>query len=445
MQVQMPGKKRRLPWDGMYYGWVIVAVTASLQFAGGTPTFPVLGLFLEPMTAEFGWSRASYSLPLTIGTILGGFGGAITGPAFDKYGPRWIMTVAAVIVGTSFMLMGWVTEYWQYFILQIVTRSVTAGAFFMVVGVVLPKWFITKRGRATALSGLGGRAGQFATPIFVAAIIVMLGWRSAWMGLGLVVWLVAIPPVFFFLRSRPEDMGLLPDGVTPEELAAKRSASESLLPGDHAQVASSLEVSYTLREALHTRSFYLMTLGQTTLALVISGLHFHWFAYMTSRGLTDGVAVTSIAVSSLAGIPSSLVAGYLAERIHVRHILTVTSLGFGMSVVMLLYTSSSFMAYAYGISLGVFSGMMFTVTLVIYADYFGRDHLGSIRGIVSPIQQITNASGPLVAAMAFDRAGNYTAILWAFAGLTTITAFCWMLATPPTRPAATPDAVSAGH
>ena len=427
--------RRPRPWDGMYYGWVIVAVTAALQFAGGTPTFPVLGLFLEPMTSEFGWSRASYSLPLTIGTILGGFAGAITGPAFDKYGPRWIMTVSAILVGTSFLLMGAVHEYWQYFVLQIVTRSVTAATFFMVVGVVLPKWFVAKRGRATALSGLGGRAGQFATPLFVAAIIVALGWRSAWAGLGIVVWALALPPVFFFLRGRPEDMGLRPDGISVEQAEA-RATELAALPAGVSR--TSAEVSFTLAEALRTRSFYLMTLGQTTLALVISGLHFHWFAYMTSRGLSDGVAVGSIAVSSLAAIPSSLVAGYLTERIHVRHILTVTSLGFGASVVILLQTSTPLMAYLYGITLGVFSGMMFTVTLVIYADYFGRNHLGSIRGIVSPIQQITNASGPLVASLAFDSTGNYTAILWAFAALTTVTAFCWMLATQPTRPAPRP-------
>ena len=427
MQRTPIGRRKRLPWDGMYYGWVIVGVTAALQFAGGTPTYPVLGLFLEPMTTEFGWSRASYSLPLTIGTILGGFGGAITGPAFDKYGPRWIMTVAAVVVGTSFLLMGAVQGYWQYFVLQIIIRSVTAAAFFMVVGVVLPKWFVAKRGRATALSGLGGRIGQFVTPLFVAALVVGMGWRSAWIGLGVLIWVIAIPPVVLFLRGRPEEMGLLPDGVTAEEAAAEEAR---VVKGDSVR---RIEVSFTLREALRTRSFYLMTLGQATLALVISGLHFHWFAYMTSQGLSDAVGVGSIAVASLASIPSSLVAGYLTERIHVRHLLTVTSLGFGLSVLILLYTSTPLMAYVFGVTLGVFQGIMFTVTLVIYADYFGREHLGSIRGLVSPIQQITNASGPLVAAIAFDRTGNYVAILWVFAVLTTVTAFCWLVATPPTK------------
>lgn len=425
MRDQQAPATRRGPFGGIYYGWVIVGITALLQFAGGTPTFPVLGLFQDPMVNELGWTRSAYALPLTLGTIVGGFAGAITGPAIDRYGARWIMTVAGIVVGGSFILTGMVTEYWQYFALQMVTRSVTVSTFFMVVGIVLPKWFIARRGRAAAMSGLGGRAGQFFTPIFVGAIMLSMGWRSAWMGLGLLVWCLAVPPILFLRRS-PQEMGLLPDGATYEGDRAETSGA--------APRARGVEVSFTLRQALRTRSFYLMTIGQTTLALVISGLHFHWFAYMSSRGLPGDVAVGSIAASALAGIPSSLAVGYVSERIRVQTILIVTSLGFGASVILLLYTSTPFMAYAYGISLGVFSGVMFTVTLVIYADYFGAAHLGAIRGAVSPIQQITNASGPLVTAVAFDAAGSYTAVLWGFAALTTITAFCWMAAAKPPPP-----------
>jgi len=430
-------------FGGFYYGWVIVGVTALLQFAGGTPTFPVLGLFLDPMRDEFGWSSSSYSLPLTIGTILGGFAGMITGPALDRYGPRYIMTGAAVVVGTSFMLMGAVQEYWQYFILQIVTRTVTAGAFFMVVGIVLPKWFILKRGRATAFSSLGGSFGQFFTPIMVSALIVGFGWRSAWTGLGLLVWIVAIAPVFFLLRNRPEDMGLRPDGLTEEEAEAERARRDAEAEAKQRRSRRVVsDVSFTVREALRTRTFYLMTFGQCALSLVISGLHFHWFTYMSSQDLARSVAVASISISSIASIPAAIGAGFLSERIHVRYILTVASLGFGASVLLLMFVSTPLMAYAYGISLGIFSGTMFTTTTVVYADYFGRAHLGAIRGIAWPVSQVTNASGPLVASIALDITGSYTIILWTFLVLTGVTALCWLFATQPVK---LDDGAVAGH
>ena len=162
----------------------------------------------------------------------------------------------------------------------------------------------------------------------------------------------------------------------------------------------------TAKQALRTRSFYLMLLVQRAIALVISGLHFHWFAYMASKGLSSNVAVASISISSLATIPSSLLAGYMADLFPLRFILLATHLGFSFTVCLLIFTSTSTMAYLYDIFLGVFSGMAFTTNLVVWADYYGRAHLGAIRGMNSPVNQITNASGPLVAAVRWTFSGT---------------------------------------
>ena len=411
---------------GIYYGWVIVGVAALLQFAGGTPTFPVLGLFLEPMTDEMGWSRTAFVTPMTIGTILGGFAGALVGPAIDKHGARWVMTIAAVLLGAAFILMGFVHELWQHFLLQIVIRCLTAGAFFLVIGIIVPKWFVAMRGRAMAFSSMGGRFGQFLNPVIVGWVIINVGWRYAWAVMGVLVWAVAIVPVFFFLKSTPEAMGLLPDGVTPEQAAAAKEQQ-----GKQGTRKAPVEVSIGPREALRTRTFYLMLIAQSALSLVISGLHFHWFAYMTGQGISDSVAIASISVSSIIGIPISLVAGFLAERFQLRYIFVVTYLGFSLAVLVLLFTTSPLMAYVYGITLGVFSGVTFTINQVIWADYYGRGSLGAIRGLTSPVNQVTNALGPVVAAIVFDATGSYGVILWTFVAITALTSGFWLLATPP--------------
>ena len=416
---------------GPYYGWVIVGIAALLQFGGGTPTFPVLGLFLEPMTKEFGWSRAMFALPMTIGTILGGFAGVVIGPLLDRYGPRWIMTIAALLLGTAFMFMGFVDQLWQHFVLQILIRCITAGTFFMVVGIVVPKWFVAKRGRAMAYSAMGGRLGQFLNPVIVGTVIITTNWRYAWPTMGLIVWIVAVIPVFFFLKGSPESMGLLPDGITEEEATRLQEATQrtGLRQGGIS------ETSMGPREALRTRAFYLMLLAETALALVISGLHFHWFAYMTGQGLSDRVAVASISISSIIGIPVSLAAGFLAERVQLRYIFLATYLGFSASVIILLYTTTPLMAYVYGISLGIVSGVTFTINQVVWADYYGRGSIGAIRGLTSPFNQVTNALGPFVAALVFDATGSYGVILWTFAALTAVTSLFWIFATPPKRQA----------
>ncbi|MDA1216293.1 MAG: MFS transporter, partial [Chloroflexi bacterium] len=142
---QPPGRKG---FHRFYYGWVIVMVVAALSFAGGTETNPVLGIFQAPMTEEFGWSRSLYTAPMTIGTILGGLIGIFVGPAIDRYGGRWIYSVAVGILGATFILEGMVQELWQHFVLQIIGRGVLTGSFFLITSVVIPKWFIAKRGRA---------------------------------------------------------------------------------------------------------------------------------------------------------------------------------------------------------------------------------------------------------------------------------------------------------
>ena len=105
-----------------------------------------------------------------------------------------------------------------------------------------------------------------------------------------------------------------------------------------------------------------------------------------------------------------------------------------MSILILLSTTTPLMAYLYGISLGICSGITFTLNQLIWADYYGRKSLGAIRGLTSPINQVTNASGPVVAAVAFDMTGDYTAILWVFAITTSLASMLWFVATPPKLP-----------
>ena len=413
----------------LYYGWVIVIVMAVLQFAGGTETHPVLGIFLKPMTEEFGWSRTNFSAPLTIGTFLGGLLGLVVGPALDRYGGKWILAIAALFLGTVFMLMGSLQELWQHYILQTLARTIIAGTFFMVVSIIIPKWFVEKRGRATAYAGLGGRAGHFLLPLMVQRVNSFAGWRMAWMSLGMIVWSLTVVPVILLLRRRPEDMGLLPDGVTPGEAGTTSEGSPNeTSPGTP---PAREEVSMGTREVLRTRAFYLILTAQSLLTFAIAGTHFHWFAYLTGHGISEEVAVGSIAISALAGIPVSLGAGFLAERIHVRYILAATYVALAGTIVMLVYTTTPVMAYVFAIALGTSSGVIFTLSLIVWADYFGRHSVGAIRGLTAPVNMFTNAMGPLLAAVVFDVTGSYTLILWIFAIVVGGSTICWFLAVPP--------------
>ena len=164
------------------------------------------------MTAEFGWSRSLFSGALTIGTILGGLIAVGTGPFIDRYGPRWALVGAFFILGTTLVLLSQITELWQFYILEILGRSISMGVIALATSVIIPKWFIAKRGRAVALSGLGIRAGNTITPLYVQLLVNMGSWRLAAAATGLVMWALSLLPAALFLRRQPEDMGLHPDG-----------------------------------------------------------------------------------------------------------------------------------------------------------------------------------------------------------------------------------------
>ena len=411
---------RRGRW---FYGWTIVAVLSVISFAGGVETNPVLGVFQGPMTEEFGWSRALYTLPMSIGSFMGGLASLVVGPLMDRYGSRAVMSVAIAIMGLTFVLMGAVQELWHHFALQILGRTVIASTFFMVIGVVIPKWFIAMRGRASAFANIGQRVGQIAFPVMVERILTVGTWRTAWVAMGVTVWVSSLIPALLFLRRQPEDYGMLPDGADIRDASRRRSAS-----------ASRTEVSFNRRMALRSPAFYLIAGAVSIQSFVTTGIHFHWFSYLTDAGVSSEVAVISLSLSPLISMPVSIAAGFAAERVPVQRLMAVSYYVMAGSIVLFLFADNALLAYAFGVVFGTATGILFTVMNIVWADYFGRDSIGGIRGMVSPVHMFSNSLGPLTAAWSFDATGSYTLIYTISAVLSAVGGTLLLLARRP-RPA----------
>ena len=411
-----------------YYGWTIVIVMAAVMFAGGTETNPVLGLFQSPMTEEFGWTRTMYTAPMTIGTVLGGFLALLVGPAMDRYGGRWIMSGAIALLGATFLLMGSVQEYWHHFALQMLGRMVVTSTFFLAVGVIVPKWFVTMRGRAVAFASLGQRFGQLVVPVMAERIVHLGSWRLAWASIGGLVLTVALMPSLLFLRRRPEDYGMLPDGRLP---AGDTTVAEAPTPssGD----AEDDEVTMSARAVLRTPAFYLVSVALALHNFVVSAVHFHWFSYMTDAGISSGAVITSIALGPLVGMPISIAAGFAAERYPVRYVLVVSYGMVGFNILLLMSVDSASMAYLFGFLMGVAMGASSISNAIVWANYFGRATVGTVRGIVAPAQMVLNALGPLTASVSFDALGSYTFIFALSSALMGVAALSMIAAVPPRR------------
>lgn len=409
--------RRRKRW---FYGWTIVIVLSVISFAGGVETNPVLGVFQGPMTDEFGWSRAIYTLPMSIGSFMGGLASLIVGPLMDRYGSRIIMTVAIALMGLTFVLMGAVQELWHHFALQILGRTVIASTFFMVIGVVIPKWFIVMRGRAGALANLGQRVGQIAFPVMVERILTVGSWRTAWVAMGITVWASSLLPALLFLRRQPEDHGMLPDGVDIRD--AGRGSGRRAAP---------VEVAFDRRMALRSAAFYLIAAAVSIQSFVTTSIHFHWYSYLTDVGVSSEAAVISLSLSPLISMPVSIVAGLAAERVPVQRLMALSYYFMAVSIALFLFTDNALLSYAFGLLFGTATGILFTVMNIIWADYFGRASIGGIRGMVSPVHMFSNSMGPLAAAWSHDLTGSYILVFTISAVLSAVGGTLILLARRP--------------
>jgi MFS family permease len=326
--------------------------------------------------------------------------------------------------------MALVQELWQFYVIQIAARFLALGVISLALSIMIPKWFVAKRARAVAFSGLGGRLGNAITPIYVQFLVSVYSWRVATVTTGLVMLAVTLLPVALFVKRQPEDLGLLPDGVTPEEKARQQAAARAGGRGPKA------DISFTLKQVAQMPAFYLLLGAQTFGSIVGPALNLHMVPYFTDKGLTPAVAVAATTTLFISSALGSLLFGFLAERFGIKRVVTIDYVFMGVGFIFLLMVNSPAGAIAWGIYMGVVQGGGMTLNQVLFADYFGRGSLGAIRGATTPIQLGTNAVGPMAAAIAYDVTGNYVSIFLAFGVFRALSGLLILLAKAPAGSAA---------
>ncbi|MCY4624411.1 MAG: MFS transporter [Chloroflexi bacterium] len=421
------GRKRPL----RYYGWVIVWITVLSSVASTVIVNPTVGVFVKPMVEDFGWSRSVIAGAVAIGTIGGGVVALGVGPLIDRFGARWMLFVSFLAMGSLFVYWSSVTTLWQFYGVIILTRLLLQGVINLTNQTVLAKWFVRLRGRALAYGNLGQRFGQGAVPIMAQTIISAASWRWAAASLGFLVWGLTLAPVLLWMRRQPEDMGLRPDGDPPERHEATGARTQD-------GPTPRPEIHFTLSEALRTRTFYILLAALCLTSFVNTGINFNFIPYMSDQGLTEAEAVAVLTIWSLIGIPASLGAGLIVERISAQAVIATFQVGMIVGTLLLIALDNM----AIGAVFAVVHGTAFAGSLlaqqVILADYYGSRHLGALRGVVMPWQMATNAVGPLAATLVFDTQGSYVVILWIYVALQSLV-FLGLLAARKPRHHSTRD------
>jgi len=420
----VPNSVPRVAHTPFYFGWVVVAVAALGNFtsaAGQTYTFSV---FQEFFVVDLNISATSIAALYLFGSLTAAVLIIVVGRYLDLFGPRVLFVFATICLALGALWLSSVSSAWQLYVGFVIMRTMGQGALPLISSNVVSIWFIRKRAIAIAVSALGGSLATGVFPIYSALLIDAVGWRNAWIVIGITVCVLLILPVVVFIRSSPESIGILPDGDNDESGSQSCDRGNDINPHDP-------EPSWTLKEAARTRTLWFLVIAGSTHSLVGTGLMFHQVSIMAGKGFSSAIGASVFAVMAPMLIAGQFLSGYLSSRIPQRYLLAGGQLMMVITIGLLLTATNIWQIYLYGAVMGLNWGLVMNAVVTIWPNYYGRTNLGSIRGVTNFWFMTASALGPLPLALSLDLAGSYTPGLIIYLAIPPMTALAAIFAGIP--------------
>jgi MFS family permease len=428
-----------------FYGWYIVGVAVLVNIAGTFSFSSTLSIFLKPITEELGVSRGAFSLIRTAEIGVAALLVPLLGPLVDRHGGRWLLAIGALMEGMGFLLSGLVQSFWQFALVRcclVIAGEALLGS--LVINVTIAQWFVRKRGRAMAIANLGTGLAKLSIPLCAAWLFVLVGWRGTWTVFGIAAPLLVIAPALIFIRRKPEDLGLTPDGEAPfsaPDQPLSMAGTFTALAGK----SRTENVSWSRAEVLQLPAFWLLVVTFGMASVGIAGLNLHIFSFVTDIGYSPIVGATIMSTIAVTQLGSTLIWGMLADRFDVRKVSFVQFLIQGVGLVTAVSSSRLSFVYVGFFLYGLGLAGSFILREVVWANFFGRASLGTVRGMSLLFSHLFAASGAPFFGFLFDTTGSYNLSFTAFAAALFTASILILLAHPPNKGAvAEPGRIVAG-
>lgn len=365
-----------------------------------------IGIFQGPITQEFGWSQTQYALVTLVGTVVTVVSSLYIGKWFDRQGVRRWALAGVVLVAASMMSLYWLSDSLLHFYAVFALMPlIGAGTSSIAYSRVIAAWFDRRRGQAfgAALAGIG--IGGAVLSAYSQYLIGTVGWRGAYVGLGVLMLVVTLPIIFMKLRDSPADVGLGFDGVMPDRSAATPSV-----------IAPSL-VGYGAAESRRTKNFWLMFVSFLLLAFGIGGVLIPLVPILRARGIEPEQAAAVQAALGLALIVGRAFAGFLMDRFFAPRVAAVILVFPLIGVSMLALDASGTTALVAAVCIGVAAGAELDVIAVLVTRYFGNRAYGENYGWQYAAWTLGSGTAVLVTNRVFDQLGTHTPVLWVYVAM----------------------------
>ncbi len=393
------------PFIKVYYGWWILVCAVLTQFVSTSTGQMVAGVFLGPLVDDLGLQVWQFAMAVSAATAAGGIAVVLLGPLVDRVGPRKFMLIGALFASLGLFGISQQSSIWHFALFQTIGCALGWTLFGpLVINATLTKFFVARRGWALAIGSSGVSLAGIITPITMTAFVDGFGWRAGYMALAVAI-LVIIIPVAFVMRRRPEDLGLLPDGAgTIEQAGPVDDKVRSAIAADDRQ-------TYTRRQAFRTSGFWLLAIGYGLNGAALGSVAMHAIPFASSIGFSRALAATGMSINGIGNLSSKAVWGWCLQRFDARRIagvaLSISATGV-LTMVLASFTHNTinlligFFLYGFG-----FGGTI-PISEFLWARYFGRRNIASVRGFGRPIAMIFGTGGPIVTGLWFDLSGSYT-------------------------------------
>jgi MFS family permease len=377
----------------LYYGWIITFTLAVTETISWGILYYAFSVFITPMEAELGWSRAELTGGFSLGLLVMGLMAFPVGTWVDTHGARLLMTVGSILA--SLLVVSWsqVNNLTSFYLIWAGIGVCGACILYEPAFAVIAKWFTRRRSRALAVITF---AAGLASTIFLPlsdTLLKAFGWRDAVLVLGVFLAVTTIVPHLLILRRYPFDLGLLPDG-------------EADATASHLRLSS-----FSLSDALRSRLFWMLTLAFGFTSIAASAVRIHFVPLLIDYGIDASTAAFASGSIGLMQVAGRVIFALLEERFSGRVILAgVFAMQTAAMSVLLLGPT----LLVVGIFLIVFGTSIGALTLArasVIAEMFGSTHYGRISSVMSVFVSLAGTGAPFAAGLLYDHFESYQPVL----------------------------------
>lgn len=379
----------------------ICAIAFSLTAPGQTTA---VSAFVDPLIDDLGVTRSAVSTAYLIGSLSGGLVMPFLGRLIDRFSPRVLMSTIALCFGAVLTASSLIADVPSLTAAFIGMRVGGQGALSLVATTTVAVYVERRRGLAMGITSAIGTAVISLAPLALERIIHDQGWRTALLLEGLAVLVLVVPAALFLPPGPRTGTNPLADGTAHSEM--KNEAGNAGTQENEPAVAD-----LSLRQALRTGIFWVVTLGVGVCSLIGTGLNFHQLSLLGERGLSTTQAAATFLPQMVAGLAATLLLGWLADQISDLILIISVMLLLAALTAAAGWVQPGISVVGYSLALGAVGHGVRTLEAVVFPRCFGLEHLGAIRGVVHAVMVGASAFGPLVLAFGREHSGSYRPVL----------------------------------